>query len=102
MKEATHKLFTSFYKDKSLQQTQDYIVCFFRFHSLEDCPCAYEALQKGFVVFLDLTGMQEGDILRLKDYMQGVCISLHAQVKEICEDYITYFPQSYHLQIFES
>lgn len=85
-----------------VQHHEDKCVCFFRIASYEECACAQEALQRGCAVFLDLSDMQLQDLQRMKDFMQGVCVPLHGIVREICEDYIAYFPREYHLQIFEN
>lgn len=98
-----HKMLIMHKKDnKENDAVQDKTVCFFRFRSLEDAPCAYEALCSKFIVFLDLSGMDEKEGIRLKDYMHGVSTTLHADIKEICEDYVAYFPSGYHLQEFEN
>ena len=90
-----------FNKDRSLN-VKECTVCFFRFQTIADGECAYEALQSERAVFCDLSGREQSEIRRFKDYLQGVCISIDASIKELCEDYIVYFPKIYHLQVFEN
>lgn len=89
-------------KRERLKSSQEPTICFFRFQTITDGECAFEALQNGYAVFCDLSAMESSQILRFKDYMQGVCISTATTQKEICEDYVAYFPTFYHLQVFEN
>lgn len=76
------------------------VVCVFRLHSYDDGESAGEALKKGFIVLLDVSGCERGDATRIKDFMRGVAYPMQVWIQELNEDIYGYFPDGYQIQEF--
>lgn len=85
---------------KSASLKQQRVVCVFRLHSFDDGESAGEALKKGFIVLIDVSGCEREDAMRIKDFMRGVAYPMQVWIQELKEDIYGYFPDGYQIQEF--